>query len=210
MAKLIRTNPPPFVCCSPPAILPFLASSRRCLFFPLQFLLPRDIAFPQPVPPLLKPTQHLSPPNFDHWCGSERRRRSPPVSPALGAILALNVLCSKLFVGLWCCGTRVLVWALQIGLERRSRRCAPQHHGATAGTLGPVAARLSFLPGRVLEGVWVLLELIPTSGWLWCHRHSVAAVAERLQLRAAVSCADGLQREGEKEGRGCTERPGRP
>jgi hypothetical protein len=73
---------------------------------------------------------------------------------------------------------------------------------AAAGTLGPVAARLSFLPGRVLEGVWVLFELIPMSGRLWCHRNIVAAVAERLQLRAVVSCADGLQREGEKEGRG--------
>jgi hypothetical protein len=81
------------------------------------------------------------------------------------------------------------------------RRRAPQHRGAAAGTLGPGAAGRSFLPESVLEGVWVLLELVPTSGRLWSRRNRVAAMAEQLQLRTADSCADGLQRVGEKEGK---------
>jgi hypothetical protein len=63
--------------------------------------------------------------------------------------------------------------------------------------MGPVAAKVNFLQGSVLEGVWILLERIPTSGRLWCCRNSVAAVAEWLQLRAAMFCVEELQREGE-------------
>jgi hypothetical protein len=40
------------------------------------------------------------------------------------------------------------------------------------------------------------------SGRLRSRRNFVAAVAERLQPRAAVFCTDGLQREGEKKDRG--------
>jgi hypothetical protein len=102
-----------------------------------------------------------------------------------------------------CCASGLKGWAGTpwLGQEHGLRRRAPWYHGATAGILGPATVGRSFLLVSVPVRVWVLLVLIPTSGRHWGRRNGGAAVAERLQPRAAVFCADGLLREGEKEGR---------
>jgi hypothetical protein len=90
-------------------------------------------------------------------------------------------------------GWDVVAWA-----GTRLRRRAPQYHGATAGTLGLVAAGHSHFLERVAGAMWMLLVLVPMAGKLRGRQNGDAAVTEPVRLRAARSCAGGLLYEGEK------------
>jgi hypothetical protein len=122
----------------PSGATPLRRPSVAVLPFPFKFSCPELCeAFPQTIPPLLKLNQHLSSPDFNPWLGSVRRHRSPPVSPAVGVGLALDVQCSQWFVGLWCFRTHGLGWgAVAWAGTRLAPPCAavPWRHRGDLGS----------------------------------------------------------------------------